>query len=268
MKDDLGDRMKLYEGKECSASFIPLLPICIRLDGKGFSKFTKGLNRPFDSNFHELMQQVTKFLVEEVNACIGYTQSDEISLILYSDNYQSKVFFDGKIQKLVSVLASFATAKFNELKSDFIPSKKDKLAYFDCRAWQVPNQTEAANTILWRYIDAYRNSISMLAQHYFSHNKLLGKSSKEKIEMLSAVGVSLDSYSDNFKTGSFVQRKIVTKKFSADDIAKLPPKHNAHKDKDLVMTRSEFNIINIPSFRKVINREAVIFEGAEYIIEA
>ncbi len=265
--DDFGDRMKLYEGKESDRVFLPLLPICVRLDGKGFSKFTKGLQRPYDPRMINLMQQVTKFLVEETGACIGYTQSDEISLIIYSDDYKSQTFFCGRIQKIVSVLASLTTAKFNQLKPQFIPEKADKLACFDCRAWQTPNLIEATNTILWREKDATKNSISMAAQHYYSHKQLLNVNSKQKQEMLWAKGINWNDYPDEFKRGCFVQRKMVTKKFSVEDFEKLPPKHRALKEKDLVIERAEVGFIKMPPFGNVTNKVEVIFNGADPIIE-
>ena len=124
MKDQFGDRMNLLEGQESDRKFLPLLPICIRLDGKSFHKFTKELQRPFDLRMINLMQEVTKFLVAETGAKIGYTQSDEISLILYSDRYESQTFFNGRIQKLVSVICSMCTAKFNELRPQYISEKR------------------------------------------------------------------------------------------------------------------------------------------------
>ena len=112
MQDNLEDRMKMYEDIESKRILIPKLPICIRIDGRGFSKYTKGMNRPFDKNFTDSMIETMKFLIEETDAIIGYTQSDEISLIL-SDIREP--FFKGRISKLNSVIASMATAKFNEL---------------------------------------------------------------------------------------------------------------------------------------------------------
>ena len=104
--DDFGDRMKLYEGAESSRRLMPLLPIMARLDGRSFHSFCRGLNRPFDERFKSLMVSVTKFLVEETNAVVGYRQSDESSLCWYSDNIKSQVFFDGRIQKMCSILAA------------------------------------------------------------------------------------------------------------------------------------------------------------------
>ncbi|KKL92895.1 hypothetical protein LCGC14_1880070, partial [marine sediment metagenome] len=108
MSDNFGDRMKMYEKAESGRRFMPLLPVYARLDGRSFSRFTKGFNRPYDKRMSEAMIDTTKYLVEETNALIGYSQSDEISLVWYSDSIDSQIFFDGKIQKMVSVLAALA----------------------------------------------------------------------------------------------------------------------------------------------------------------
>lgn len=69
--DEFGDRMKLYEHQEAGRRLLPLLPVCARVDGKGFSKFTKGLQRPYDTRLVELMCQTTAYLVQEAQACIS-----------------------------------------------------------------------------------------------------------------------------------------------------------------------------------------------------
>lgn len=126
---------------------------------------------------------MTSYLVQESNALLGYTQSDEITLVLYSDSAKSLIFFDGKIQKMVSVLASMCSVKFNELlKEEF--EEELPLTFFDCRAFTVPNKMEAANAVLWRELDASKNSVSMLARHYFLHRQLQNKTSKEMQEIL------------------------------------------------------------------------------------
>ena len=38
-RDDFGNRMKTYESQANNLSLIPNLPVIIRLDGKGFSKY-------------------------------------------------------------------------------------------------------------------------------------------------------------------------------------------------------------------------------------
>jgi tRNA(His) guanylyltransferase len=260
-EDDFGNRMKDYEQAEAGRRLLPLLPIMVRLDGKGFSKFTRGLKRPYDEGLSKAMILTTMYLVEESNARLGYTQSDEISLVINSDSYESQVFFDGKIQKLVSVLASMATAKFNSLIPEHVPSKVGTLATFDCRVWNVPNDTEAANTILWREKDATKNSISMSAQSYYSHKELDGKSSSDKQEMLFQKGVNWNDYPEFFKRGTFVQRRKMLTTLTEEERLRIPEKHRPPAGKQVERTR--IIELSMPPFGKVTNRETVVFDGAE-----
>src|SRR5262249_8552638 len=112
MEDNFGDRMKAYEAVESERRFIPLLPVYARIDGRSFSAFTRGMERPFDIRMYECMLQATEYLVENTQARIGYTQSDEINLVWLAEEYESDIFFAGKIHKIVSVLASMAAARF------------------------------------------------------------------------------------------------------------------------------------------------------------
>ena len=83
--DDLGNRMKEYEGIESDRRCLPFLPVLARLDGKCFHSFTKDLNRPFDIRLSEMRKWTTKYLVEETNALLGYTQSDGICGVINND---------------------------------------------------------------------------------------------------------------------------------------------------------------------------------------
>lgn len=259
--DDFGDRMKLYEQTEAGRKVMPLVPVCARLDGRGFSKFTRGLNRPFDVGMSRAMVLTTMYLVEETNARVGFTQSDEISLVFYSDSMDSEIFFDGKIQKMTSVLASMATAKFNSLLAEHLPSKVGQLPVFDCRVWSVPNQTEAANTLLWREKDATKNSISMAAQHFYSHKQLDGKSSSEKQEMLFQKGVNWNDYPDFFKRGTFVQRRKRLVTLTDEMLARIPEKHRPAAGEQV--ERTQVIELSMPPFGKVTNRVGVVFNGEE-----
>lgn len=263
MSDELGDRMKMYEGMEAGRRLLPLAPILARIDGRAFHAFTRGMKRPFDDQFVYCMTATTRFLVQETNACMGYTQSDEITLAWHSTNIKSQVWFDGRIHKMVSQLAAQATLEFNEQAQRWLPDFSHRRPTFDARVWTVPNRTEGANAFLWREWDATKNSVSMAADALYSHNELHGKNGAEKQDMLMAKGINWNDYPPQFKRGVYVQRRILTKPFTPEEIESLPPKHQARANPDLTVERSEWRVIDLPPLGSITNREAVIFEGAE-----
>jgi tRNA(His) 5'-end guanylyltransferase len=216
----LGDRIKLYEKAETTEKFMPLLPIYARIDGRSFSNFTKSMKKPYDENMSVIMKEVTKYLVKETGACIGYTQSDEISLVYLQKSFESDVFFSGKKQKMVSVLSALATAKFVELALKEYPEQCAKsLPVFDCRMFQLPSKIEAVNCFVWRNQDAVRNSISMAAYANFSHSSLQGKSTNDKLDMLLVEkGINWNEYPKFFKEGSFFQRVTYTKEHEGNEV--------------------------------------------------
>jgi tRNA(His) guanylyltransferase len=262
----LSDRMKLYEGIGAGQMCIPNLPIIARVDGRAFHTWTRGMQRPYDEPLQRLFDEVTKFLLEETDAVIGYTQSDEINLILYNDGkVDSQVLFDGRVAKLTSVLASIATAKFNALVPNLIPSKIGRLAYFDCRVWNVPNEQEAVNCLIWRELDATRNSIQMAAQSQYSQKQLQNKNTSEMQEMLWQKGINWNDYPARFKRGGYFKRSLVERKFTADELENLPLQHDARKNPDLTIKRHVIQQMNLPPLLRVSNRVEAIFGGAEPI---
>lgn len=254
--------MKLYERAEASRRFMPLLPICARIDGKRFSSWTAGLARPYDQRLSDLMVDVTVRLVEETHALLGYTQSDEISLFFYSDDIGRSTPFDGRVQKLTSILTSMTTAWFNMQLAARIPERADRPALFDCRTWTVPTREEASNVLLWRERDASKNSLSMAARHYFPHQQLENAKGPQMHDMLHTVGVNWNDYPAFFKRGTFVRREVIERPFTSEELDSLPPLHAARKNPDLVVQRWAVRPIDMPPFDKVTNRVAVMFEGA------
>ena len=260
----LGGRMKMYERLGSAADvFMPGLPIIVRLDGRAFHSFTRGMDRPFDSRLAGIMDTVTEDLAKESNACIAYTQSDEISLLLYADGVKSQVYFGGKRDKITSILASLATLQFNRYVALIFPDKSNMKPVFDARAFTVPSKTEAANYFIWREQDAVRNSISMAAQAHFSHESLHGLDSKQMQEKLFAeTGVNWNDYSSRFKRGSYRQKYVTLRKYTASEIEFLPPKHAARSNPGLIVERQEWRFLDCPRMTAVTNKEAVLFDGA------
>lgn len=211
--DALGERMKGFESLQTNVKLIPGLPLYIRLDGRGFSRFTASMERPYDERLSNLMQATTQYLVKEFNASLGYVQSDEISLVLKNE-YESPCLFEGKIQKLVSTIASSATAFFNSNFSVYFPNKlisdfSSRLPTFDCRLFNLPSWGEVSNTFLWRYLDAMKNSKQMLAQHYFSHKDLQNLNGNQLVDKLKVEKkIIWSDYPDFFKCGVFFAREL------------------------------------------------------------
>ncbi len=191
MKDSLGDRMKGYESV-AKNTFIKRMPVIIRLDGKSFSKYTKPLKSkenetPFNSGMATAMQETMKYLCENIqNTVLGYTQSDEITLVLKDwTEFDTQQWFGGSQSKIESVSASMATAYFNYIVPtlDFSTKIKKEFAMFDSRAFNIPKE-DVTNNLIWRQKDCIRNSVSMLAQHHISHRELQGKSCDRMKDML------------------------------------------------------------------------------------
>lgn len=236
--ENLGNRIKEYEMLE-DHKLMADLPVIARLDGRAFHTFTKGLARPYDTNFMKLMQETTKFLVEKNHANLGYTQSDEITLCFLPE----RVPFNRRIQKLGSVLASMAGAFFNTNLLTYLPSKKNTYPHFDCRVFAVPRLEEVFNVFRWRELDASRNSLTLLAQAYFSHKELYKKRSKDKHEMLYSKGVNWNNEPEDFKKGSYFKRVIVTKHLSDEELDKIPEKYRSQNS---TITRHAVEKITLP----------------------
>lgn len=235
------DRMKEYEDAFTSKALDVDLPICFRMDGKGFSKFTKSLTRPFDERLSKVMIDTMNFLVEETGASVGYTQSDEISLVFLKNQETSDIEFNGKIQKLVSTIAAKTSVRFNRLLGQAIPEKVEDEPVFDARAWNVPTQDIALETIVWRMRDARKNSISMACHAHIDHRKTLGKSSSTRLEMLQEIGVEWASYPEFFKTGTLAVKTL--KKYD-----KIPAEFaKYHQNNEDGFYRTEIHNFNFPA---------------------
>ena len=212
--DDLGDRMKRYEAVTTSQMLIPGLPLYARIDGRHFSKFTKGFGYPYpelgDKCGYEMsmaMQFTAEALCKEFNCSLVETHSDEISL---GWTELEKAPFDGEYFKLVSNIASYATAVFFHKINPLIPDKLSKCSYpsFDCRVFQVPNIMELINLFIWRQNDCMRGCLNQYAQQFFSHKELQGKSGAERLQMCKDAGHDYDNNVNAvFKFGYFCHRE-------------------------------------------------------------
>lgn len=201
MKDKLGDRMKGYYEDRNRTYLTRRTPVVLRIDGRAFHTFTKGLKKPFDEILMQSMIDTTLELCKNIQGCvIGYTQSDEISLVL--QDYKTLVtdaWFDYNVQKMCSIAASMATTYFNRSferyanlylfgapTTNYTEALRRKIhadKFFDCRCFNLPIE-EVTNYIYWRQIDARRNSVASCAQALYSQKELHGKGTSAQIEMM------------------------------------------------------------------------------------
>lgn len=206
-KMTLGSRMKQYE--ECYNIRIPRRwPLIIRIDGRAFHSWTKKSHCqfPFDEALMKLMAATTLYLCENIEGCVfGYTQSDEISLLIRDDrNIDSCPWFDKRIQKIVSVSAAMATYYFTVNN----PFEKKLPAFFDSRVFSVPGE-DLRNYFIWRQNDASKNSLSMLARSLYSHNELIGKTREALMDLCWEKGHNWNDLATSKKRGCAVYRRPV-----------------------------------------------------------
>jgi len=218
MKDDLGTRMKTqYEQR--TRTFLPRRTYTmIRLDGKAFHTFTRGMDRPYDERFMYAMDYTAMHLCLEIQgAVMAYVQSDEISILLTDfDKITTDAWFDGQVQKIVSVSASMATAFFNEYINHDVQRMNHKRAFFDARVFTIPDPVEVENYFVWRQKDAVRNSLAMHAQSLYSHKKLHGKSQADMHDMIHEAGENWNDLPDGFKRGRTIAVGPLTGKWEND----------------------------------------------------
>lgn len=232
IRDELGTRMKTFYEAVPDTKLVKRMPVAIRIDGKAFHTFTQGFKRPFDEVLIKTMQQTTQYLCQNIQGCVlGYTQSDEITLILV--DYQTlttEAWFDYRVEKLCSIAASMATMAFNKFLnenvvnytfsiageearygktewtyedeySEILMKAVDKGAMFDARCFNIPKE-EVTNLIYWRQLDASRNSVQMVGQAYFSQKELQDKSCSDIQDMLMTKGVNWNDLPTYQKRGS------------------------------------------------------------------
>jgi tRNA(His) guanylyltransferase len=235
--DELGTRMKEFYESVPKTKLMRRTPVAIRIDGKAFHTFTRGFSKPFDDVLINTMQDTMKYLCENIQGCVlGYTQSDEITLILVDyKRLNSSAWFDYEVQKMCSIAASMATMAFNKFFESNVEKENDSFtaewldedtynpnykntklkdlwrvhnnalkngAMFDARCFNIPKE-EVTNLVYWRQLDATRNSIQMVGQANFSHKELQGKSCEKIKEMLiTEKEISWEDFHPMYKHGS------------------------------------------------------------------
>lgn len=234
--DDLEVRMKTFYEQIPKTKLMRRCPVALKIDGKAFHTFTRNFQKPFNEILINSMQETMKYLCENIQGCVlGYTQSDEITLILVDyKKLTSSAWFDYEVQKICSIAASMATMAFNKFFANnvgdyctynyerednsheeyehILSLAIDKGAMFDCRCFNIPKE-EVTNLVYWRQLDASNNSVQMVGQANFSHKELQKKSCNEIQDMLmTQKGINWNDLPTYQKRGSCcIRNKIVIK---------------------------------------------------------
>lgn len=239
-KDTLSIRQKtFYEMR--SRTYLPRRTYTImRLDGRSFKNYTKGLIKPFDNGLIEDMDNTAIYLCQNIQgAKLAFVQSDEITIVLTDfDTISTDAWFDGEIQKMVSISAAMATEKFNQLRlirsfnentvgeipiNKIVENiKKFKMAQFDSRVFIIPFKEEVINNLIWRQQDTVRNSISSVAQSMYSAKELHGKNQNDMQEMCFQKGVNWNDFPVKQKRGRLIVKKSMIFPFTKNDKSGLP----------------------------------------------
>jgi len=304
--DALGDRMKAYERRETERRAMRGVPLVVRVDGRSFSRFTRGMARPFDQDMADLMVEVARYLVEQTQAKVALTQSDEISLVLEPFDHvgigevrraladsvsrfeagdaaaaaartkalldrtargaslardDADFLFGGRFQKLCSVVAGLATARFVKDAVRLWPERcARQLPVFDARVFEVPNRDEAVAALVWRELDATKNAVSMAARAHFPHARLQGKTPAQMQEMLfREKGINFNAYPARFKRGVYLQRRTAARELPPERLALIPE----GKRPTGPVLRTEIACLDLPPITRVVNRVEVLLDGAE-----
>lgn len=295
---DLDIRMKNYE-KVTDQKLIRRMPVLIRIDGRAFHTFTKGFNKPFDDILINAMKETTKYLCENVQNCVlGYTQSDEISLLLVDyKELDTQPWFDNRIQKIVSNTAALATDKFKEAfinniekfgcenipdwdmggTNEWLTDQQEqdlnyiqtlcnaienKYKGFDARCWNIPKD-EVTNYFYWRQQDCIRNSIQMVGQANFSQKELQNKSCNQIQDMLiERKGINWNDLPIYQKRGSCCVRNNIV--ISTDGTTEIVQLRDSSESENVWIIDKEIPIFKGEG-RKYIDK--LVYVGEQYVLE-
>ena len=244
MKDSLGDRIKSDYEDRTRFSLPRRSYTIIRIDGKAFHTYTKGLVKPFDDGLMEDMDLTAMYLCKNImGSKFAFVQSDEISILLTDfEEIGTQSWFDSNLQKICSVSASMSTRIFNECRLKRNGLEKMRWAEFDSRVFQIPQKTEVENYFIWRQKDSTRNSISSVAQSLYSHKELNNKNSDEQQELIFQKGINWNDYASKYKRGRIIIKETYKKE----------PEEN---DKSEESIRTRWITVEVPIFTQ--NREFI-----------
>ena len=274
--DTLKDRME-YLKDLADYRLTPNSYVIAHIDGRAFSKLVKNrFNLPFDSDFINMMNNTAAYVCKNVQGCkLAYVQSDEISLVITDfDTLNTDSFFGYRLCKMQSIIASLATAKFNQLYMLYLMTHKDDidpnelfsekyLAQFDCKCFNVPTYNDAFAWIKYRQNDCIRNSKQQAAQTYIPHRMLVKLNCDEQVELLKQEkGIDWNEYPDDRKFGRLVYKEDVEMENEHGKYTRS--QYIAHPAE--LITREYFNSLGIVPDRDKIEYDEISEDKPDTVI--
>ncbi|KAF9971782.1 tRNA-His guanylyltransferase [Actinomortierella ambigua] len=206
--------------------------ILVRIDGKGFHKFSAAHNfiKPNDERALHLMNKAAQTVMKELHDIVlAFGESDEFSFLFR----KSTDLYQRREAKIVTTVVSLFTSAYLYFWSDFFPgSRRPKYPpCFDGRAVLYPSADEVKDYFAWRQADTHINNLyntsfwALVEQGGLSPKdaeiRLSGTDSKDKNEMLfTEFNINYAKLPAMFRKGSTLLREMVAK----------PPKTESTKD--------------------------------------
>ncbi|XP_022652468.1 probable tRNA(His) guanylyltransferase isoform X3 [Varroa jacobsoni] len=138
---------------------LPNTYIVVRLDGKGFHKFTQAHDfvKPNDKRGLDLMSRCAKEVMKEFNEIsMAYGQSDEYSFVFRRD----ATIYKRRASKIMTNIASLFSSSFVFYFSEFFPEKTLLCPpAFDARVVLYPTNQNLRDYLSWRQADCHINNL-------------------------------------------------------------------------------------------------------------
>lgn len=263
----------LYYRSLTDYKLLPNSYVLVMVDGRSFSHMIKNkFQKPFDDEFIRMMNETAQYVCKNIQGCkFAYVQSDEISFVLTDfDTPTTDAFFSNRLSKMQSIIASLATARFNQLMMCYQLNKhtydeeeiglfgsndclrlieNSQLYQFDCKCWNVPSINDVFAWFLYRQIDCVRNSKQQTAQTYLPHRVLMNKGTDEQIAyLLSDKGINWDEFEDYKKYGRFVWK---------EEVAMTNPDNNETFTRNKWIVHSGFPLMTDDGRRKFLDIDVI-----------
>lgn len=258
MREDLDARVKAFEAVEAQRAFPPDRPVVIRLDGRGFSRFTRPFAKPFDPRLSGAMRAACRDLLDEAAVRAGYVQSDEITLLLERRHENDALPFSGRVQKLVSTFAARASCSFLLALQKVSPGVDlSRYSGFDARAWSVPDRDEAVAAVLWRILDARRNGVSAACRSVARPSEMRNLSVAQMRDLMAERDLDPDTAFDaRDRLGVILRRERRPCAIAPEVLARIPPRHRPANPE---VMRSLVTELQVSDFLASADRAGLLF---------